>query len=163
MKAPGYSRVVLVVFLIFIIQPFALAAKIEIPRAENLAEIARLSREQGLPVLVFVSRDACPYCRTLRDSILGPMYGADKFEQRVILVEVNLDRPDPLSGFDGKPVSARAFAEFYKAAITPTLLFLDADGQELGKRRVGISNLELYGFYLDQSIDDSLLKLAGPE
>lgn len=132
------------------------AAESKIPPAGDLAGSGQLSQQQGLPVIVYVSRDACPYCRTLTDSILGPMFAADKFEHRATLVEVSLDRADPLTGFDGELTTGKAFGERYKANITPTLLFLDAQGHEISKRRVGISNLELYGHYLQKSIDEAL-------
>ena len=84
------------IFLLVVISPQSLlAAGSDIPAADNLAEVGRISQEQGSPAVVFVSRDACPYCRTLRDTILKPMFAAGKFEQRAILVEVSLDRVEP--------------------------------------------------------------------
>ena len=133
------------------------AAGVEIPPVNNLSEIGRVSRQQDIPLIVFVSRDACPYCRTLRDNILGPMLTANKFEHRAILVELSLDRGEMLTGFENKQMTAAAFGERYQAEITPTLLFLDSNGREISKRIVGISNLEFYGHYLQKSIDEALL------
>ena len=141
-------------------QTSAFAAGGDIPQAGQLAEIADLSGQQAVPTIVFVSRDACPYCRTLREAILSPMLAAGKFEQRGRLVEVSLDETEPFTGLDGELTTAQEFGAQYKAVITPTLLFLDVEGRELSKRRIGISNLELYGFYLNQSIDEALSKLA---
>ena len=128
----------------------------DIPIADNLAEIGQLSRQQKIPAIIFVSRDACPYCRTLRTKILQPLLAANKFEHRAILVEVRLDRVESMTGFDNSPITAKVFAEHYRAEITPTLLFLDAEGREISKRLVGISNLEFYGHYLQTSIDKAL-------
>ena len=135
------------------------AAGVEIPPANNLSEIGRVSRQQDIPVIVFVSRDACPYCRTLRDTILRPMLTANKFEHRAILVELSLDRGEMLIGFENKQMTAAAFGELYQAEITPTLLFLDSNGREISKRIVGISNLEFYGHYLQKSTDQALLAI----
>jgi len=150
-----YQRASLALLFLLLGQQFSLAASVEIPQAVNLSETGQLSRQQSIPVIVFVSRDACPYCRTLRKSILGPMFAAEKFEQRAILLEVSLDRVDSFKGFGAKKVTAQAFGEHYNAGITPTLLFLDSEGREIGKRLVGISNLELYGYYLQQSINEA--------
>ena len=133
------------------------AGESEIPQAEDFAEVGRISIQQGTPVVVFVSRDACPYCRTLRDNILKPMLVAGKFEQRAILLELSLDSVDALVGFGKLQTTPKAFGDSYKATITPTLLFLDSEGNEIGKRIIGISNLELYGHYLQKSIDEALL------
>ena len=149
------------IFLLVVIGPQSLlAAGGDIPAANDLAEVGRISQEQGIPAVVFVSRDACPYCRTLRDTILKPMFAAGKFEQRAILVEVSLDRVDPLTGFENKRVTAKAFGQLYQSEITPTLLFLDSDGREIAKRIVGISNLEFYSFYLQKSIDEALRAMS---
>ena len=160
-KAPGglFVRIAMAMLLPLIAQQSLLASGAEIPQADNLAEVANLSRQQGIPSIVFVSRDACPYCRTLRETILGPMLAADKFENRAILVEVSLDRVEPLTGFDSNQLTAKDFGANYRAEITPTLLFLDYEGGEIGKRIVGISNLELYGYYLQKSIDQALLAI----
>lgn len=152
-------RAILVSFLILLGQQSLFSAGHEVAVADNLAETGRLSQQLGVPTIVFVSRDACPYCRTLRDKILQPMLSANKFERRAILVEVSLDRVDPLTGFTNRQLTAQAFGESYQAGITPTLLFLDAEGREISKRIIGISNLELYGFYLQKSIDEALLAI----
>ena len=155
MVAGMHLRTALVSLLVLICQQSLFAAGSEIPQANNLSEIGRLSSQQEIPAVVFVSREACPYCRTLRDSILKPMLVAGKFEHKAILVEVSLDRIDPLTGFENSKMTAQAFGDYYRAGITPTLLFLDSEGREIGKRIVGISNLELYGFYLQKSIDEA--------
>jgi TPP-dependent 2-oxoacid decarboxylase len=77
----------------------------------------------------------------------------------MILVEISLERVETLTGFDSKQITAQEFGDFYKAGITPTLLFLDPDGREIGRRLVGIANLELYGHYLQESIDEAQLAI----
>lgn len=152
-RKPGFA---LFILLIMCVDQTVIAADSDIPIADNFEKIAELARQQAVPTVVFVSRDACPYCRTLRDSILGPMYAAGKFEGRAMLVEVSLDRPEPITGFDGQLITPKDWGQMYKAQITPTLLFLDSDGREIGKQRIGISNLEMYGFYLQKSLDEAL-------
>ena len=157
------KRLVLVLVLALAGQYSLAAHGDDIPVVDDLALVGQSSQQQGIPTVVFVSREACPYCRTLRDEILLPMQRAEKFQDRAILVEVSLDRTEPLTGFDRQPMTAQAFGDFYQAQITPTLLFLDPRGQEISRRIVGISNLELYGFYLQQSIDTALEAIRSPE
>ena len=163
MAAGLYIRTTLILLLVLLAPPVLFAAEPELPQTDSFAEIGHLSLQQGIPVVVFVSRDACPYCRTLRDQILKPMLAADKFEDRAILVEVSLDRIDPITGFDKEQMTAKDFGKLYKAELTPTLLFLDSEGREIGKRLIGISNLEFYGHYLQKSIDEALVAIRpGP-
>jgi thioredoxin-related protein len=163
MTAGACFRAAFLSLLVLLAAPSSYADQRGIPVADNLAELGHLSLQQDIPVIVFVSRDACPYCRTLREQILKPMLTAGKFEQRAILAEVSLDRNEPLTGFENSPMTAQAFAEDYQAGITPTLLFLDSRGLEISKRRVGISNLELYGYYLQKSIDEALQAIRSEE
>ena len=156
----GLTKYSAVAMLLIVAGQHAVPASAEdIEAVDNLALAARSSQQQGVPTVVFVSRDACPYCRTLRDELLLPLQRGDKFKNRAVLVEVNLDRIEPLTGFDDQPTTAQAFGDLYQAQITPTLLFLDPQGQEISKRIVGISNLELYGYYLQESIDTALLAM----
>jgi len=152
-RKPGFA---LFVLMSMFVHQTVIAVGSEIPISGDLEKSAELARQQAVPIVVFVSRDACPYCRTLRDSVLGPMYTAGKFKGRALLVEISLDKPDPLTGFDGRFITPQDWGQTYKAQITPTLLFLDSDGREIGKRRIGISNLEMYGFYLQKSLDEAL-------
>lgn len=158
-KATFYPRKnAALVLLLLIAGPLSLlAAEAAIPAADNLTKTGQAARQLGVPTVVFVSREACPYCRTLRDQILLPMQHANKFADRLILVELSLERVEPLTGFDNKQITAQELADHYQAGITPTLLFLDSEGREIGRRLVGISNLELYGHYLQESIDEALL------
>jgi len=158
-----YSAVTML--LLMATQHPATASADDIQAVDNLARAAKASQQQGIPTLVFVSREACPYCRTLRDELLLPMQRANKFDNRAVLVEVNLDRVEPLTGFDDQPTTAQSFGDLYQAQITPTLLFLDPQGREISRRIVGISNLELYGYYLQESIDAALeaIRSATPE
>lgn len=128
----------------------------EIPQVNNLAKVGEDAARQGIPTIVFVSRDACPYCRSLCQSVLGPMFATNKFAGRAVLVEVSLDRESLMTGFDGRQLSGKEFGEIYQPQITPTLLFLDSAGREISKRRVGVSNLDLYSHYLKKSIDEAL-------
>jgi thioredoxin-related protein len=137
-----------------------ISAKNGIPQVDDLSGLAESAKQQKIPTIVFISRDACPYCRTLRQAVLEPMYAADKFANRGILVEVNLDRIAPLTWLDGRQTTARDIGHDYKAQLTPTLLFLDSDGREISPRRVGISNIEFYSHYLNKSIDAALAVLA---
>jgi len=40
----------------------------------------------------------------------------------------------------------------YGVFVTPTLLFLDADGLEVSKRIVGINSVDFFGAYVDEAL-----------
>jgi len=123
-----------------------------IDAAASFQADARNSGNSKRPIVVFVTQRGCHFCEQLRQQVLQPMIKGDRLSDRVILREVSLDQGIEFYDFEGSLVTGREFAGRYDAAITPTLLFLDARGREAGKRIVGISNIEYYGFYLDKAI-----------
>ena len=123
-----------------------------IDAADSFQADARDSGESKRPIVVFVTQHGCHFCEQLRQQVLHPMIKGDGLDDRVILREVSLDKGIEFYDFEGSLVTGREFAGRFDAAITPTLLFLDARGREAGKRIVGISNIEYYGFYLGKAI-----------
>ena len=124
----------------------------KITQAESLESDGQEARKRGLPVVVFISQHGCQYCAALRRNVLHPMIRTGDSEKRMILREVSLDAGFELVDFAGAATTGREFAGRYGATITPTLLFLDAAGEELAERRVGIGNIEYYTHYLDRSL-----------
>lgn len=120
--------------------------------ASSLQVDARISAQNRWPIIIFVSQNGCEFCHLLREQVLHPMIVSGELQRRAILREVSLDDGFQLNDFSGESVSGREFAERYAVSVTPTLLFLDGSGREVGDQIVGISNIEYYGFYLDQSI-----------
>ena len=123
-----------------------------IDAADSFQADARNSGKSKRPIVVFITQHGCHFCEQLRQQVLHPMIRGDGLNDRVILREVSLDQGIEFSDFEGSLVTGRNFAGRYDAAITPTLLFLDARGREASKRIVGISTIEFYGFYLDKAI-----------
>lgn len=161
MKISRPAQFMLFLLMVLPVGNHVFAADTSLPLPDSMKDVAQRSIERGIPIVVFISRAACPYCRTLRKTILGPMVAANKFDRRAMVVEVSLDRIGAMTGFDGGQTTARAFGETYQAQITPTLLFLDSEGREISQRRVGIPNLEFYTHYLNESINEALLVVQG--
>ena len=44
--------------------------------------------------------------------------------------------------------------------VTPTIILVDGAGKEIAKRQTGVNTVEMYGWYLDQAIDDAVLALS---
>jgi hypothetical protein len=53
----------------------------------------------------------------------------------------------------GRSVATDQFATRYGVSMTPTLLFLNPDGVEIGERLVGIWSEDFYGYFIDNRID----------
>jgi len=131
----------------------------QIPLVESLVADGRLSSSQQLPIVIFISQTGCQFCEALRKQVLFPMLRSGQFAGKMVFRELSLDAGFKLEDFDGSTISGSDFAGRYGASLTPTLLYLDPDGKELEKKRVGISNIEYYGFYMLRSIKSATAKL----
>lgn len=123
--------------------------------ARELATDAAFASARGLPILLAVTRDLCSYCEQLKARILLPMLRSGEYEDRVIIRELRLDSSQTIRGFDGETTTPGRLAEAYDASFAPTVLLVDASGRELVPRMVGVNTLDMYGYYLDQAIDQA--------
>jgi hypothetical protein len=130
-----------------------------VPLARNLEAAGQLAVSDCKPLLLEFSALACEYCRLLEVEILNPTLLNRDYDQRVLMRKLLIDRHDRLKGFDGDTVSAEQLARKYRVFVTPTLLFVDAQGRELADRMVGVTTLDFYGGYLDIALEDAQQKL----
>ena len=121
--------------------------------ADSFVADGRLSTKKQLPIVVFVSQQGCQFCEVLREQVLFPLMRAGQLQKTAIFRELSLDAGFTVVDVDGASVAGAEFAGRYGANVTPTLVFLDSDGKELADKRVGISNIEYYGFYLVKTIE----------
>jgi thioredoxin-related protein len=133
-----------------------------VPLAADLAADARLAASTGRPLMLLFTREECGYCALLKRSVIVPMIISGEYEDRVIIRELVIDRGPDLLDFGGQRVSPFAVADRYEAFFAPVVLLVGPDGEELHERLIGISNEEMYLFYLDQAIDRSTAVLRTP-
>ena len=124
-----------------------------VPPATHLGKDAAQARAACVPLLLEFAADSCDYCELLEEEVIKPMLRNRDYERRVLVRRVTLDSAARLRDFDGRRVSATALAQRYEIKVTPTLIFVDARGEELAERMVGVTTLEFYGGYLDQALD----------
>lgn len=124
-----------------------------IPGATDLGAVAREIARDCRPLLLEVAAEYCSYCKRLEQEYLKPMRLNAADTERVVMRRLMLGDYARISDFDDRPTDSDALARRYSIKVTPTLLFLDAQGNELAERIVGFSTPELYGSYLDAAIE----------
>jgi hypothetical protein len=81
---------------------------------------------------------------------------------RVLIRRLLLDNGSRVTDFSGERIATTQLSDRYKVFVTPTILFLDGNGNELARRMVGINTPEMYGGYLDNCIDTALYSIRNP-
>ncbi len=128
--------------------------------AKNLNSDATLARQANIPIVLLFSQQHCPFCHQIKQEILGPMIIAGDYRGEILIREIFIDPGVQVIDFEGKNTVARTFANRYDVNLTPTLLFLGPDGRELSERILGIQTVDMFFYYVDQSIKQAITELS---
>ena len=127
--------------------------------ATDLRDEAHLAREKNLVLVLEFSSEYCGYCRRLEELFLLPMQRNADYDTKILIRRVSLDMYETLVDFDGRSMSTSEFASRYGVSLTPTLLFLNSEGEEMSEKLVGIWSEDFYGGFIDNRIDEARERL----
>jgi len=134
----------------------AWAQESALPIPDSLPDVASAAGRRGEPLVLLISLRGCPYCELVRRNYLLPARA-----EGLQVWQINMqDKQRPLIGFDGQVTHAAAFIASAKIRLAPTLLFLNARGQEVVERLIGIASVDFYGAYLDQRLATARLAVS---
>lgn len=119
------------------------------------------ARDHRVPVVVLVDQADCPYCRRVEGEYFAAILAGGEFSGKALFGKISLDAGESINTADGSRVSTRDFLLGYRTGLTPTVLFLDADGKELVEKMVGLGTPDYYGYYLEQSIRQAYALVNG--
>ena len=125
------------------------------PMAEDLSVTGTAATNTGCPILLYVSRSDCTFCRRFEKEQLGPLMRSGEYNNKLIIRELIWDDTTPIVNFHGETTTRKALAKFYEATLTPTLLFLDGTGEEIRPRITGYRSNDYFGFYFEAAIIDA--------
>lgn len=127
-----------------------------VPTAENLqADAQAAAALGGALLLVFVS-DRCGYCEIVLNEFLIPMSRNTDYTQRIVMRRIVTNSDRPLRDFRGEALTHKRFAQGVGVRMTPIVQMFGSKGGLLGKPLVGLTTVDYYGHYLDQTIDRAL-------
>ena len=144
---------------ILLIPGLAVSGSVEMIQSRDLRDESRIASESNVILVIEVSSEDCGYCRRLEEDFLKPMQRNSYYDDKVLIRSISLSDFEHLVDFEGRSVSAADFALKYDVFVTPTLLFLDANGVELAEKLVGFWSADYFGGYIDNSIDEAREKL----
>jgi len=125
---------------------------VEITVLKDFSALSKQLQSFEKIIMLEVSASYCAYCRVLEEEIIKPMLRSGDYKNTVIISKFEMDNPDTIKDFDGNDTTAAALAETYKVKLTPTLLFLDASGNEVAERIMGVYSLDFFGAYVDKAL-----------
>ena len=151
-------------FLLFILPLTSVFAyeESELPyvKIESLTNFAS-TKEEALNsnkiIMLEMSASYCGYCETLEEEIIKPMLRSGEYTDNVLIRRLQIDEAALLKDTDGIYLTPTEIAEKFNVDITPTLLFIDGNGNEVSEKIRGVYSLDYYGGFVDQAIDQGLI------
>ena len=123
------------------------------PKTSNLRQSAMEAENSSKVLVIYVTMEGCPYCAKLEAELLTAAYNNGDLD---IAHFVELEWADrQITDFDGSRVSTASFMEQYGVVVTPTVLFLGSNGEELSERLVGYQSEDFYWQYLLEGIEQA--------
>lgn len=101
----------------------------------SLDEAQKKSAEDGKPLFVFVEAEWCSICKRMLNSVFPKDVVAGPLSDQYHPVSIDLDSKNEID-FNGERMTEREFAQKMEVTGTPTTIFFNTEGEELG-RQVG--------------------------
>lgn len=125
-----------------------LAAARTLPMAVSLSDELSQALGKGSPLLVMVSLEGCPFCRTVREHYLAPM----REQQGLQVVQLDMRSSRIVKDFQGATLSHDELTRRWAIKVAPTVMFFGSGGVEIAERLVGGYTPDFYGAYLDDRL-----------
>jgi thioredoxin-related protein len=120
----------------------------------DLREDLQEATGEGKRLILYFHQDGCPYCAKLLNENFSIKEIVDKTRQGFQLIAINIWGDREVVGLSGESTTEKAFAAAMKVMYTPTLLFLDEQGQKV---------LRINGYYAPHRFTAALDYVAGRE
>lgn len=95
--------------------------------SDDIADAA----DQGKRVVLLFTQDGCPYCNALVEQNLSQKHIEEKMREHFDVLAVNMWGDREVTTVQGVAYNEKSFAAALKVQFTPTLLFLNEQGQTI--------------------------------
>lgn len=127
-----------------------------ITTADNLMRLSAEASVNNLPIMLFVTSPSCGYCHILERDVIVPMLKNKQYTGKVLVRRLDIGQ-NTMVDFDGSTKDPMRIAARYKAQLTPTIVFLAPNGQQLQDHILGVAkDVDQYGGMIDSRLNRSL-------
>ncbi|MGC9385712.1 MAG: thioredoxin family protein [Hydrogenovibrio sp.] len=129
----------------------------------NLETLSKKARDQNLPIMLMAGAEWCEFCHILRSEVLDPMALGGDYDGKVVFMRyLSVDEHQPIADVNGEPIRKDQLARRYRADLTPTVIFINGQGEKVADNIVGIANIELYTTLIHKHLNDAYQKMGNP-
>jgi thioredoxin-related protein len=132
-----------------------------IPALQDLSAVGGEALRDHKPIVLFVSRTDCTFCKRFERDVLAPLVKSARFADQVIYRELVMNESGTIRDFSGQWVQPDALAQQLGVHVSPTLLIMDGNGRMLAKPKVGYDGNEYFSYYFERAIVQAIERLRG--
>ena len=139
------------IFFLLLIIGLALAVTLGFEKSDRqssdtiwmtIQEAQQKSEVDGKPLFVFVEAEWCGICRQMLQNIFPDKNVAEKLSENYHPVIIDLDSKRQVI-YNEEEMTEREFARKMEVVATPTTIFIDGDGIELGRQLGGLNSTQI--------------------
>lgn len=108
----------------------------------SMEEAQQLAEKDGKNVIVYAVKNWCVYCKKMDKNVFSDQAVIDSLNTYFYAVRLNLDSTQKMV-FNGKRTTPQEFAQKHNLQATPTILFLDENGNIMGQQP-GYVSVEMF-------------------
>jgi len=140
------------VFFLCLFQCVNAQASSDIPTVKDLRILKQQANSAGAPVVLLLTSEGCSYCKAIKENYLLPMSQSSQYKSKVLFRQLYIDEYTYLRNWQGELIAGDQIGLKYDVDVTPTILFVDAEGKEVAERIVGITSFDYFDKLLEMHI-----------
>lgn len=131
------------------------AAQSAFATVKDMARLKQQAAQADLPIVLMFTAEDCMYCDAMRQQYLIPMSHTQKYAELALFRQLNVESFSFLRNESGELVGGDQISLRYGVDITPTVLFINAQGEEVAERIIGLSGAHYFQETLEQHIQQA--------
>ncbi len=131
------------------------AAQSAFATVKDMGKLKQQAAQADLPIVLLFTAEDCMYCDAMRQQYLIPMSHMQKYAEQALFRQLYVERFSFLRNEDGELVGGDQISLRYGVDITPTVLFINAQGEEVAERIIGLSGAHYFQKILQQHIQQA--------
>ena len=110
------------------------------PEWKSMDMAQELAEQDKKPIFIFVEAEWCGLCKQMKRNVFPDGNIKKLLSEQFHMVSIDLDSKNRIT-FNDKEMTEREFARTMEVMATPTMIFVDYKGEEMG-RRPGFMDME---------------------
>lgn len=131
------------------------AAQSSFATVKDMGKLKQQAAQADLPIVLLFTAEDCMYCDAMRQQYLVPMSHTQKYAEQALFRQLYVESFSFLRNEDGELVGGDQISLRYGVDITPTVLFINAQGEEVAERIIGLSGAHYFQKTLEQHIQQA--------